>query len=41
MQAASEELFLNRPKLKRCLSFQEMGQAIAAAAGRPDEPEDP
>jgi bifunctional DNA-binding transcriptional regulator/antitoxin component of YhaV-PrlF toxin-antitoxin module len=27
-----EDLFLNRPKLNRCLSLEQMEQAIAAAA---------
>jgi AbrB family looped-hinge helix DNA binding protein len=30
-----EELFLHRPKLNRCLSLEQMEEAIAAAAGRP------
>ncbi len=35
-----EELFLHRPKLNRCLSLAHMEEAIAAAAGRPDDRED-
>ncbi len=35
-----EELFLHRPKLNRCLSLAQMEEAIAAAAGRPDDRED-
>ncbi len=35
-----EELFLHRPKLNRCLSLDQMAEAIAAAAGRPDDRED-
>ena len=35
-----EELFLHRPKVNRCLSLEQMEQAIAAAAGRSDDRED-
>ena len=35
-----EELFLHRPKVNRCLSLEQMAQAIAAAAGRSDDRED-
>ena len=35
-----EELFLHRPKVSRCLSLDQMAEAIAAAAGRPDDRED-
>ncbi|MFM7548197.1 MAG: hypothetical protein ACKO8I_04855 [Cyanobacteriota bacterium] len=35
-----EELFLHRPKVDRCLSLEQMDQALAAAAGRPDDLDD-
>jgi AbrB family looped-hinge helix DNA binding protein len=35
-----EELFLHRPKFNRCLSLAQMEEAIAAAAGNPDDRED-
>ena len=35
-----EELFLHRPKLNRSLRLAQMEEAIAAAAGRPDDRED-
>jgi bifunctional DNA-binding transcriptional regulator/antitoxin component of YhaV-PrlF toxin-antitoxin module len=35
-----EDLFLNRPNVNRCLSLEQMEQAIAAAAGAPDDHED-
>jgi len=34
-----EDRFLNRPKLNRCLSLEQMAQTIAAAVGNPDERE--
>jgi AbrB family looped-hinge helix DNA binding protein len=35
-----EELFLNRPKVNRCLSLEQMEQTIAAANGNSDDRED-
>jgi AbrB family looped-hinge helix DNA binding protein len=35
-----EELFLNRPKVNRCLSLEQMEQTIAAAIGNSDDCED-
>lgn len=35
-----QELFLHRPKVSRCLSLEQMEQAIAAAAGQPDDLEE-
>jgi antitoxin PrlF len=35
-----EELFLHRPKVNRCLSLEQMEEAIAAAAGNPNDRED-
>jgi hypothetical protein len=35
-----EDLFLHRPKVNRCLSLEQMEEAIAAAAGRSDDRED-
>jgi bifunctional DNA-binding transcriptional regulator/antitoxin component of YhaV-PrlF toxin-antitoxin module len=35
-----EELLLNRPKLNRCLSLEQMEQTIAAAIGNSDDCED-
>ena len=35
-----EDLFLHRPKVNRCLSLEQMEEAIAAATGRPDDRED-
>jgi AbrB family looped-hinge helix DNA binding protein len=35
-----EELFLNRPKVNRCQSLEQMEQTIAAAIGNSDDRED-
>ena len=35
-----EELFRHRPNVNRCLSLEQMEQAIAAAAGKPGDRED-
>jgi AbrB family looped-hinge helix DNA binding protein len=35
-----EELFLHRPKVDRCLSLEQMEQAIAAAVGKSEDRED-
>ena len=35
-----EELFLNRPKVNRCLSLEQMEQTIAAVNGNSDDRED-
>jgi antitoxin PrlF len=35
-----EELFHHRPKVNRCLSLEQMEEAIATAAGRSDDRED-
>ena len=35
-----EQLFLNRPKVNRCLSLEQMEQTIAAAIGNSDDRED-
>lgn len=35
-----EDLFLHRPKVNRCLSLEQMEEAIAAAAGRSYDRED-
>lgn len=35
-----EDLFLHRPKVKCCLSLEQMEEAIAAAAGRSYDRED-
>jgi antitoxin PrlF len=32
-----KDLSLHRPKVNRCLSLEQMGQTIAAAAGNPDD----
>jgi len=36
-----EDLFLNRLKVDRCLSLEQMEQAITAAVGNPDDRENP
>ena len=38
-QDEPEDLFLNRPKLNRCLSLVQMEQTIAAAVANPDDRE--
>jgi AbrB family looped-hinge helix DNA binding protein len=35
-----EELFLHRPKADRCLSLEQMEQAIAAAVGKSEDRKD-
>lgn len=35
-----EDLFLHRPKVNHCLSLEQMEEAIASGAGRPDDRED-
>ena len=35
-----EDLFVHRPKVNRCLSLEQMEEAIAATAGRSDDRED-
>jgi AbrB family looped-hinge helix DNA binding protein len=35
-----QDLFLNRPKVNRCLSLEQMEQTIASAIGNTDDRED-
>jgi hypothetical protein len=35
-----EDLLRHRPKVNRCLSLEQMEEAIASGAGRPDDRED-